>query len=196
MKNVFLVINGDNQQYFIEQANAENHASKNGGDVFCEEMAEKKFNEYKKQKDFFLDLPKMEVKKNGTANKNQQKKQTPEQLQKELERLKIENEKLKKQNTLSYEDAAELYKKKAELLRKISVFENVLKSLSTDINLYPSENEELHTENAALVFYTGSYNRKERFKITNIHVISDFLEFTRDKVNLKIEMLKEEVQEL
>lgn len=192
MKQVFAVLNGEKQCYFIEQKNAENHATKNGGELFQEELTEKKFNELKKQKGFFVDLPTMEVKKND----RKEKEQSPDELIKQLEQLKAENERLKKTSPLSFEDAAELYRKKASLLKKIATFEGVLNLLQTDIELNPKEGDELQTEHAELVLNTGSYNKRERFKITNIHVISDFITFTSEKVNQKIDILKAEVQEL
>ncbi len=54
MKEVFFVLNGEKQVYFVKQLNAEKHAETKGGECFQEEIADKKFNELKKQKDFFL----------------------------------------------------------------------------------------------------------------------------------------------
>ncbi|MDF1546412.1 MAG: hypothetical protein P1P88_01230 [Bacteroidales bacterium] len=193
MKQVFAVLKGDDQTYFLEQKNAEDHAIKNGGELFQEEITEKRLNELKTQKGFFLDLPLMEVKKNDKPSKEKK----PDELLKEVERLKKENEKLKKNNSLSFEEAAELYRKKADLLKQIASFNNVLNLLSTDIELKPDDKDELRTDWAEIVLNTGSYhNKRERFRINNIHVISDFIKYTSEKVNQKIEILKAEVQEL
>lgn len=190
MQKVYFVLNGEEQHYFIEQKNAEKYATDNTGELFEEEIANKKFSELKKQKGFFEDLPEMEIVKDTPSEEK------PDPLQKEVERLKKENERLKKQNTLSFEQAAELYKKKADILKKIGTFQGVLSLLNSDIDLTPSKENDLHTEAAELVLNTGGYSKRERFKITNIHVISDFIQFTTDKVNQKIEILKAEVQEL
>ncbi len=179
MKNVFIVLSGDKQSYFIEQKNAENHANKVDGELFQEELTEKKFNELRKKEGFFSDMPKMEVKKNGKTE------QKPEDLKKELEQLKKENEKLKKQSSLSFEDAAELYRKKADLLKKVVVFEDIFNVLNQEVQIKPMDNDSLHTDSANLVLTTGNYshNMRERFKINNVHVINDFIKFTSEKVN-------------
>lgn len=189
MKTVYFILNGENQVYFLDQKKAETHAEKNGGEIFQEDLSEKEYKECLKKKDFFQDLPQMEVKKNGKPEP-----ETPEELKHQLELLKKENEQFKRYSSLSFEEAAKLYSRKAKLLQDIGKFEKVLLSLS-DVELKRSD-DSINTEGAELVLLTGTYSKVERFKINNIHVISDFIEFTALKVNNKIELLKAEVREI
>lgn len=132
-------------------------------------------------------------------NENLESIQEPEQteLLKAFNSLKAENEALKQKNNkvLNFEEAATIFREKAKLLDQIGKLEAV-KNTIKDINVTENNSAgDLDSYYYKLGLFYSSRN-EPIFKISNILVIDEFLDFIFVKLDIKIEDLKLKVQEL
>jgi len=121
--------------------------------------------------------------------------QQNDELLKAFNLLKSENEKLKaaKTITLNFEEAAELFRKKAKMLDEITQFEAIKLKIS-NIDFSPESKNPLNDRYYCLGLAFG--DRDFVFKISNMSVITEFIDFVFNKLTSKIDALKLEVQEL
>jgi hypothetical protein len=118
------------------------------------------------------------------------------ELLKAFNELKEENEKLKANKpVLDFEQAADLFRKKAKMLDEIGQLESIKIKLS-NINI----TEQTQPDALESYYYSLGLNYGSRdnlmFKISNLTVIYEFIDFIYTKVCTKIEALKAQVQQL
>jgi len=96
---------------------------------------------------------------------------------------------------LDFEQAADLFRRKAKMLDEIAQLEAVKIKLST-INI----NEQTQPDALESYYYSLGLNYGSRdnlmFKISNLTVIYEFIDFVFTKVSNKIDALKEQVQQM
>jgi hypothetical protein len=119
------------------------------------------------------------------------------ELLKAFNELKEENEKLKasKSQVLDFEQAAELFRKKAKMLDEIGQLE-AIKVKITNVNVMDNTQPDALDSYYYALGLTYSNRDSFMFKISNLSVIYEFVDFIYTKICAKIDQLKAEVQQL
>lgn len=116
-------------------------------------------------------------------------------LLKAFNELKAENEVLKAKKVLNFQEAAFLFREKTKLLDEIEKL-SLTKERIVNVNLKENTKENtLDSYYYKLGLFYGSRD-EAIFKISNIMVIDEFLDFICLKLNTKIDELMLKVQEL
>lgn len=120
------------------------------------------------------------------------------ELLKAYNELKAELEEVKasaKPLTLDFEQAAKLFRQKSKLLDEISQLQKVLdKVINTNVSDH-TDNDGLDSSYYSIGLLYSSRN-EPIFKFSNLTVINEFLDFIANKLTIKIDALKLQVQEL
>jgi hypothetical protein len=150
----------------------------------------------KKVEDQQIDQTIQEIEQNYFDSPLPEKSET-ELLSEELERayLQIDTLKASSHKLMDFEQAAELFRKKAKLLDEIGQLESIrIKIQNTNIT-ENNQKDSLDSYYYRLGLLYGSRDEPQ-FKISNLLVIEEFLNFIFVKLTAKIDELKYQVQEL
>lgn len=124
-------------------------------------------------------------------------KSETELLSEELERAysEIDNLKARSHKIMDFEQAAELFRKKAKLLDEIGQLESIRTKIENTNITENNQKDSLDSYYYRLGLLYGSRDEPQ-FKISNLLVIEEFLNFIFVKLTAKIDELKYQVQEL
>jgi len=132
---------------------------------------------------------------------NQMKEQIKEFLRLSQESNKIneelitENKKLKNRK-IDFTEAQRIIKRKSLLLDNLGKFENILINIENLGNVN-NDMDIVDNDKLSIAFFTkSSYRDESILKTSNVLIISEFIEFITKKIQIKIEFLKEEIENM
>jgi len=132
---------------------------------------------------------------------NQMQEQIKEFLKLSEESNKInedlinENKKLKSRR-IDFAEAQRIIKRKSLLLDNLAKFENIISNIETlasvNVDMDIVDNDKL----SIAFFSKSSYRDEPILKTSNVLIITEFIEFITKKIQIKIKLLKEEIENM